>query len=385
MASLQEQISPSTDDVTASAIAGERQRPGRGNGLPDRDRDTGSIRWAMPPVLRAEPFRPASAADRARAAEVVRRHGNDTLSYFSLRDTGCYVFNEDRTAFLSFKAWHGVAVVGADPIGPREALPDLIAGFLQRCRNQRLTPCFLGISGENLPTYRSLGLRVLKIGEECILRLPDFEVSRLRRKVRRAERHCLALGTGFRMCRSGELGRAEREAADCVSREWLHDKGGSEHGFSMTLGRFPRPEDEDVRVAFAIQDGRVSGFLTFVPVYGTRGWSLDMMRRRRDSPNGLTEFLILQSARVLQSEGWDFISLNFAALSNTKPVPEPKALTALRTLAFERLSWLFQLKSLYTFNDKFRPHWVTRYAAYRDLAKVPLITLAIIQAEDKLF
>ena len=57
-------------------------------------------------------------------------------------------------------------------------------------------------------------------------------------------------------------------------------------------------------------------------------------------------------------------------------------LTGLRHFCFEYLSWAFQLKSLYTFNDKFGPTWSGRYVAFRDLKQVGPILMAIIQSED---
>ena len=61
-------------------------------------------------------------------------------------------------------------------------------------------------------------------------------------------------------------------------------------------------------------DGRVAGFLRFVPCYGPDpGYSLDLMRRRPDSANGLTEYLIANAALSLGASGVERLSLNFAA------------------------------------------------------------------------
>jgi lysyl-tRNA synthetase, class II len=324
-----------------------------------------------------------TAADRARAHDIVKIHGHDTLSYFALRDSGGYLFDETGAAFLSYKIWRNVALVGADPIGPPDLITGLTRRFLRFCKSNGLTPCFLGINGDNLRLYQAQGLRVLKIGEEGVLRLAGFDVTKLKRKVRRAERHCLALGIASTMFSASELPRTYADQAMEVSREWLRTRGGFERGFSMTLGRFPNADDADVRIVVAAHESELIGFLTFMPVYGAGGWSLDMMRRSADSPNGLTEFLVIQAARKLQAEGWGFISLNFAALANTKAlVSEPRAVTTLRRFLFDNLSSTFQLKSLFRFNAKFQPEWVARYVAYRDLRRAGKIILAIIQAED---
>src|SRR5665213_1297000 len=47
-----------------------------------------------------------------------------------------------------------------------------------------------------------------------------------------------------------------------------------------------------------------SGFLRIVPAYGEDfGYTLDLMRHLPDAPNGMTEYLIAQSALALGQEG----------------------------------------------------------------------------------
>ena len=61
----------------------------------------------------------------------------------------------------------------------------------------------------------------------------------------------------------------------------------------MELGEDVEGVEEDFVLAIAHEgdaDGRVTGFLRFVPCYGPEpGYSLDLMRRRTDAANGLTD------------------------------------------------------------------------------------------------
>ena len=142
-------------------------------------------------------------------------------------------------------------------------------------------------------------------------------------------------------------------------------------------------EDHDARVLVATDPSGLIGFLTFVPVFDSRGWSLDMMRRRMDSPNGLTEFMVIQAARLLKAEGAGHLSLNFASLSSTEAcIQEPRAVTSLRCFLFDNLSSVYQLKTLYQFNAKFDPEWSSRYLVYGDLMRSGKVIMAVIQAED---
>ena len=67
------------------------------------------------------------------------------------------------------------------------------------------------------------------------------------------------------------------------------------------------------RAARATRTARVRGFLHFVPTYGRAAVSLSFMRRDREAPNGLTEFLVVRAVEMLGERGIEELSLNFVA------------------------------------------------------------------------
>ena len=76
----------------------------------------------------------------------------------------------------------------------------------------------------------------------------------------------------------------------------------------MELGEDVEGADPDFVIALARDARRRAGrgFLRFVPAYGEDpGYSLDLMRRKPDSANGLTEFLIANAALALGERGVD--------------------------------------------------------------------------------
>jgi phosphatidylglycerol lysyltransferase len=324
----------------------------------------------------------ATASDRARARQLVESHATDTLAYFSLQDGRSYFFNESETAFLSYRLWGNVALVAGDPVGPKECYPELVRSFLQFTFNNGIEPCFLGVPADGVHVYQSLGMGTLKVGEEAIINLDGFEPQSLKRKVRRAARHISDLGIHAVAYRRDEVPPQVMSQVRAISREWVRSKGGNERGFSMTLGRLPRPVDRDCELIVAQQGDTVYGFLSLAPVYQGGAWSLDSMRRRPDSPNGLMEFLVISAAEIYRRRGSSRLSLNFATLSNAAGDIDSKVIDETRRFLFEHLSSVYQLKSLYQFNDKFAPQWCSRYLAYRDALKIPKLALAIAQSED---
>lgn len=328
------------------------------------------------------PNHSATAADRAHARNLVERYAADTLAYFALQDGRSYFFDDDRQAFLSYRIWGNVALVAGDPVGPPERHLQLVRLFLQFTIANGLEPCFLGVSGTSIHLYRSLGMGTLKVGEEAVIDLERFDPAALKRKVRRAARHVSELGISAVTYRRDEVPSHIMKQVRAISREWIRANGGIERGFSMTLGRLPRAVDRDCELIVAQQGETVFGFLSLAPVYQGNAWSLDSMRRRPDSPNGLMEFLVIAAAELYARRGSTRLSLNFATLSNAADDIESKVIDDTRRFLFEHLSSFYQLKSLYRFNDKFEPDWCSRYLAYRDVLKIPKLALAIAQSED---
>lgn len=324
----------------------------------------------------------ATSGERARARWLVERYATDALAYFSLQDSRNYFFDSNETAFLSYRLWGNVALVGGDPVGVRDRYPELIASFLEFTAANGIEPCFLGVPASSLPLYRSVGMGTLKVGEEAVIDLARFESQFLKRKVRRAARHITDLGIKAVTYRRDEVPVSVMRQVRAISREWVRGNGGSERGFSMTLGRLPRAIDRDCELIVAQQGETVYGFLSLAPVYQGNAWSLDSMRRRHDSPNGLMEFLVIEAAQRYRARGHSHLSLNFATLSNAANDINSRAIDETRRFLFDHLSSFYQLKSLYQFNDKFSPEWCSRYLAYRDVLKIPKLALAIAQSED---
>ena len=130
-------------------------------------------------------------------------------------------------------------------------------------------------------------------------------------------------------------------------------------------------------------DGAVRGFLHFVPSYGRPAVSLSFMRRDRQTPNGLTEFLVVRAIELLRGRGVEEISLNFAAFGRLFERPGGRLERLLRR-GLVLGGRHFQIESLYRFNAKFSPRWEPRYFVFESLLGFPRAGLAALWAEGQL-
>jgi lysyl-tRNA synthetase class 2 len=300
---------------------------------------------------------------RALARDVVRRHGHDTLSFFKLRDDKLHFFDSTRRAFVGYRIESGVLLISGDPVGPEDALPGLLRELCAFAEVRALRIGVVGASQRFAELAAGAGLRSFYIGDEAIVELSAFSLEgRAIRKVRQSVTRSRKAGLTASVHRLGDLSEAQLSALEAVSKRWRGDE--PERGFSMAVDSL-RGEHLAESVVVVARDGedRPRGFLHFVPCYGRPAMSLGLMRRERDSVNGLMEFLIVSSIELLRERGVEELSLNFAAFARLLHSP---------TGAFERLlarlvalgNPFFQIESLYRFNAKFSPRWQPRYLLY---------------------
>ncbi len=201
------------------------------------------------------------------------------------------------------------------------------------------------------------------------------------RKVRQSVSRLHKAGYAFRVVAADEVAPALEAELEDVSASWR--RGEPERGFSMTLDDLHIP---GTVIALAEDaEGRVGGFLHLVPSPAGGGWSLSAMRRRPDAPNGLTEFLVVETLAWARDMGASELSLNFCALTDflaTERATTPTRRAVRRGLL--AADDVFQLERLYSFNRKFFPEWRRRYICVERLTDLPAVGLAYLHAESLL-
>jgi lysyl-tRNA synthetase class 2 len=323
--------------------------------------------------------------ERARqtALELVRAHGSDTLAFFKLREDMHYLFTGDRRAFLGYRIENNVLLVAGDPVGPAEALPELVTETCAFAEVHGLRIAALGASKSLVALWRQAGLNAMYIGDEGIVRTREFSLEgRSIRKVRQSVSRLEKAGFVAELHRLAELRADEIAELERVSSLW---RGGvPERGFSMAMDALTSERCHDsVVVVTRDIEGVVRGFLHFVPSYGRAAMSLSFMRRDRETPNGLTEFLVVRAIELLRERGVDELSLNFAAFGRLLERPGGRFERVLSNLVVLG-SRHFQMESLYRFNAKFSPRWEPRYFVFEGVFGFPRAGLAAMSVEGLL-
>ena len=288
---------------------------------------------------------------------------DDSLGYFATRRDKTVLMSPDGRAAISYRVIASVALASADPLGPKDAWPAAIDAWLHQARTYGWVPAALSPGKEAAQAYVDAGLRAIPLGDEAIIDVSTFTLAgpamkAVRQAVVRVER----AGYTVSIRRHRDIEPAEMAVLAAAAEAWRGD--APERGFSMALSRLGDPADGGCLMVVAHRpDGEPAGLLSLVP-WGRRGVSLDLMRRDRDSINGLVEMMVTTLIERKSDFGLRRISLNFAMFRAVFAEAEEFGagpVTKLNNAVLGVFSRFFQLESLYRSNAKYRPSWVPRY------------------------
>ncbi|MFJ8105458.1 phosphatidylglycerol lysyltransferase domain-containing protein [Streptomyces sp. NPDC096132] len=327
---------------------------------------------------------PLTEDDEKRLRELLDRHGErDSLGYFALRREKSVRWSPTGKAAVAYRVVGGVSLASGDPLGDPEAWPGAIEPWLAEARAHGWIPAVMGAGEEAGTVYARHGLDALELGDEAIVEVAEFTLEgRAMRTVRQAYNRVRRAGYTVRVRRHEEIPADEMAYLLRRADDWRD--GATERGFSMALGRLGDPEDgRCVMLECRDAEGRLRALLSFVP-WGPHGLSLDLMRRDRDSDNGLIEFMVIDLLTGAREIGITQVSLNFAMFRSVfergARLGAGPVLRLWRSLLSFFSRW-WQIESLYRANAKYRPIWEPRFLLFEKSADLPRIGLASARAE----
>jgi lysyl-tRNA synthetase class 2 len=332
---------------------------------------------------------PITPQDEDRLRVLLDRNGDrDSLGYFALRREKSVVWSPTGKAAVAYRVVGGVSLASGDPIGDPEAWPGAIEPWLAEAREHGWIPAVMGVSEEGGTVYARHGLDALELGDEAIVETAEFTLEgRAMRTVRQAYNRVKRAGYEVTVRRHADI--PDDEMAELLRRADDWRDGETERGFSMALGRLGDPADGQCVMLVCRDSGDAPGqgelraVLSFVP-WGPNGLSLDLMRRDRNSENGLMEFMVIELLQRAPKIGITQVSLNFAMFRSVfergSRLGAGPVLRLWRSLLSFFSRW-WQIESLYRANAKYRPIWEPRFMLFEKSSDLLRIGIAAARAE----
>jgi len=305
------------------------------------------------------------------ATALLKQYGHSALDYFKTYPDKLLFFNEDRTAFISFKITRHFAIVLEDPVAENDELSmEIVKGFEVFCQENGFISAYYRVPESSLDFYKSLGKKWIPIGEEAVLNLNTFTMDGGKMKTTRSAVNRLS-AEGFELkvyhnpIKLGLLQKLEK-----VSEEWLEELNQKEVAF--TQGVFDASIlKEQVILTIEDQEEKVYAFLNLIPDYAPGEATYDLIRKVSDAPNGILDMLLAKTFLYLKTEGYQSVNMGLAPLSGMEDVNVTQ-----KTIkyAYDNFKIFGQFKGLRKYKDKFLPSWNKKYLIYSNnyhLLQVP--------------
>ena len=318
--------------------------------------------------------------ERERALEIIKQYGRSSLAHFYLLPDKSYYFSPSGKTVIAYVPKGRGAIALGDPIGAPEDLKDAIIGYQEFCDRNDWYPAFYQTQPDNLDLYKTLGFKVVKIGEEGIVDLKAFTTQgKAGRNLRNSLNRFNKLGYRVKFNQppiSNEL----LDKLKVISDEWLNQMQGSEKQFS--LGWFDRDYLSNCEIATVeSQSGEIVAFANIIPEYQLNEITIDLMRKLNDTEHGVMEFLFVCLFLHFKELNYDSFNLGLSALSGLKENPESRLEKGLDYL-YEHLNRFYNFQGLHGFKDKFNPQWSSRYLIYPSLSALPDVVVALIRVDS---
>jgi phosphatidylglycerol lysyltransferase len=295
-----------------------------------------------------------------RAAAIVRSNSTPE-GCLALMGDKHLLFSPSGKSFLMFgkrgRSW--ISLFG--PIGEPDEWPELVWSFTELASAHGGRPAFYQVGPSCLALYLDCGLQAFKLGEYAHIGLPDFNLkgakrADLRSGMNRGERE----GLSFEVLQP-DISMNVMAELQVVSDAWLDKQSTREKGFSV--GRFDPRRLTRFPIAVVRHEGRIIAFATLLVTATDQEACVDLMRHLPNAPPGTMDFLFAKILLHLQTKGFRRFGLGMSPMAGMATRRTAPRWQRLGRLLFDYGERLYNFRGLYSFKDKFEPHWEPRYLA----------------------
>ena len=314
------------------------------------------------------------------ANDLLKKYGNSSLDHFKTSSDKMIFFSEDKKAFISYGISGNFAVVLENPVAENdEELKKCITEFDLYCYESGMKSIYYRVPEESLEIYHQLRKKDLFMGQEGVVNLSTFSLcGGARKPMRNAINKVVDRGYKATI-HTAPVKDGILQKIKSVSDEWLQDMGRSEIIFSQGMFVWEELKLQTI-ITVENEEEKIIAFLNVIPDFAKDEATYDLIRKTKDAPNGVMDFILIELFNYLKSQNITYVNLGFAPMSglddpHTFPEKSMK-------FAYEKIRSFSNYKGLREYKEKFDPEWHNKYLIYQhdyDLLQVPTVLTNVIK------
>ncbi len=321
-----------------------------------------------------------TALELERPRKLVSQYGRSALDYFKTYQDKMIFEPEGLNAFISYRPAGNFAVVLENPVAENiEQMEQSIREFDTFCFEIGMKSIYYRVPESDLDSYKSLKKKMMFLGQEGLVDLQSFSLEGGSKK---SIRNALSKvkDRGYKTTiHTPPIKDGLLQKIKAVSDEWLEDTGRSEIIFSQGMFVWDDLKQQTL-ITVENSEEKVVAFLNIIPDYAPGEGTYDLIRKTRDAPNGVMDFLIVELFFHLKSEGYLFANMGFAPMSG---IDDPHTFKEKSMkFAYEKIRGFSQYKGLREYKEKFVSVWINKYLIYDhdyDLLQIPGALMKVIK------
>ena len=238
---------------------------------------------------------------------------------------------------------------------------------------------FFRVSEQTLDIYRQLNKKELFLGQEGVVDISTFSLTgiskkSLRNAISKVKDRGYKATIHVPPVKDGVLQKVK-----LVSDEWLKETGRKEIKFSQGMFVWEELKQQTI-LTVENEEEKIVAFMNIIPDYVKDEATYDLMRKTKDAPNGVMDFILIELFNYLKTKDIKYLNLGFAPMSG---INDPKTFRAKSMkFAYEKIKSFSQHKGLREYKEKFEPVWYNKYLIYKhdyDLLKAPSALSKVIK------
>ena len=314
------------------------------------------------------------------AKDLLISYGNSSLDYFKTLPDKLIFFSESKSALISYRISGNFAVVLENPVAKNpDEMQKCIIEFDKYCYESGMKSIYYRVPEESLGIYKKLHKKDLFLGQEGVV---DISIFNLNGGAKKPLRNAInkVIDRGFTATiHTPPIKDGLLQKIKSVSDDWLLDMDRKEIIFSQGMFDWEELKQQTI-ITVENPEEKIIAFLNIIPDFAKNEATYDLIRKTKDAPNGVMDFILIELFKYLKTQQISFVNLGFAPMSGLNDAhtfPEKSM-----KFAYEKIRSFAHYKGLREYKEKFDPQWNNKYLIYQhdyDLLQVPTVLANVIK------